>query len=292
VTRSLVTGVTVYVIVAPLSALPAGPDNHAPAGPPSSTTLADTSTQRTLESLRAEITELRRKVEKPPKDAWDKLTSASGLGSGLAVALIGFYATSVYNRRQRESEERRRDQEVLVSQIQTVEKFIPHLSSPNESVKRGALISISALGNEELAVKLATAFGGLGAAAALKSIASTAGAQEAASAEHALELVLRSISSNALDHLRLLRDHTKGPTEHYFIPYNNETGLCGELNLLKILGYIQFKGHNNINGVEDLPRGNQTVGVLYDTIDVTDTGRKFLELYDKLAENPNLSDQR
>lgn len=108
----------------------------------------------------------------------------------------------------------------------------------------------------------------------------------------AIALILSSISSNALDHLRLLRDHTKDPTEHYFIPDNNEIGLCGELNHLKILGYIRFKGHNNINGVENLPRGNRTVGVLYDTIEVTDTGRKFLELHDKLAEYPNLSDQR
>jgi hypothetical protein len=143
--------------------------------------------QHNLDPLRAEIAELRRKVEKPPKDAWDKVTAVSGLASGLVVALIGFYATNVYNRRQRLSDEHRKDRELLISQIQTVEKFIPHLSSKEESVKRAALVSISALGNEELAIKLATAFGGSGAVDALASIAATAGPQEAASAQRALQ---------------------------------------------------------------------------------------------------------
>jgi S1-C subfamily serine protease len=146
----------------------------------------DVRTERELGTLRAEVTELRRKVEKPKKDAWDKMTAISGLVSGLAVALIGFYATNVYNRRQRQSDERRKDQELLIAQIQTVEKFIPYLSSTDENTKSGALISISALGNEELAIKLATAFGGPGATVALTSIASTAGPQGAASAERAL----------------------------------------------------------------------------------------------------------
>ncbi len=137
-------------------------------------------------SLRDELAELRRKVEKPPKDVWDKVSAISGLISGLTVALIGFYATNVYNRRQRELEEHRRDQELLVSQVQTVEKFIPHLSSDNEKTKAGALIAIAQLGNEELAVKLAAAFGGSGGTAALKSITSTSGGQVRASAAEAL----------------------------------------------------------------------------------------------------------
>jgi hypothetical protein len=78
------------------------------------------------------------------------------------VALIGFYATNVYTRRQQLSEQHRKDQELVVAQIQTVEKFIPHLSSSDEKIKTAGLIAIAALGNEELAVRLATAFGGSG----------------------------------------------------------------------------------------------------------------------------------
>lgn len=129
----------------------------------------------TPDKLESEIAELRKKVDKPPKDAWDKVTALSGLSSGILVALIGFYATNVYSRRQKASEERRRDQEILISQIQTVEKFIPHLASDNEQTKGAALIAIAALGNEELAVKLATAFKGTGATRALTEIASAGG---------------------------------------------------------------------------------------------------------------------
>jgi S1-C subfamily serine protease len=59
--------------------------------------------------------------------------------------------------------------------VQTVEKFIPHLSSANEAAKSAALVAIAALGNEELAVKLARAFGGSGSTSALATIASSGG---------------------------------------------------------------------------------------------------------------------
>jgi hypothetical protein len=146
-------------------------------------------------TLRAEVAELRRKIEKPPKDAWDKVTAVSGVISALMVALIGFYATNVYTRRQQLSEQHRKDQELVVAQIQTVEKFIPHLSSSDEKIKTAGLIAIAALGNEELAVRLATAFGGSGATAALTSIVSTGGPQSVASAESALKDIFRHLQT-------------------------------------------------------------------------------------------------
>jgi S1-C subfamily serine protease len=142
--------------------------------------------ERALDALQAEVAELRRKVEKPPKDIWDKVTAVSGVASGLAVALIGFYATNVYNRRQRSSDERRKDQELKVSQVQAVERFIPHLSSKEENTKAAALIALSSLVNEELAVKLAITFGGQGATAALAGIAAVSGPEGGASAKRAL----------------------------------------------------------------------------------------------------------
>jgi Trypsin-like peptidase domain len=137
-------------------------------------------------------------VEKPPKDAWDKVSAVSSLVSGLTVALIGFYATNVYTRRQRLTEEHRKGQELVISQIQTVEKFIPHLSSRDENAKAGALIAISALGNEELAIKLAAAYGGPGATAALTSIVSTGGSQGAASAERALKEIFQHLQARVV----------------------------------------------------------------------------------------------
>jgi S1-C subfamily serine protease len=182
----LISG-SVYILVAAISASTAATNTPSVVSAPNARASSDTHPEPTIDTLLAEVAELRRKVEKPPKDAWDKLTAVSGMVSGLAVALIGFYATNVYNRRQRLSEERRKDQELLISQIQTVEKFIPYLSSKEESARSGALIAISALGNEELAVKLATAFGGTAATIALASIASTAGPQGVASAGRALQ---------------------------------------------------------------------------------------------------------
>jgi hypothetical protein len=62
-----------------------------------------------IDDLRNEVAELRRKVEKPPKDIWDKISSISGPASALMVALVGFYATNIYNRRQRAAEDRRKE---------------------------------------------------------------------------------------------------------------------------------------------------------------------------------------
>jgi hypothetical protein len=161
------------------TAAPALPTGNVPASP--------SSNDAQLDKLRDEFAELKRKVDKPPKDTWDKITAISGFASAIAVALIGFYATNLYNRRQKQSEERRKDQEVLLAQIQTVEKFIPHLSSQDEQIKAAALIAIAAMGNDELAVKLATAFKGLGAISALTAIASGGSAE----AERALLDILK-----------------------------------------------------------------------------------------------------
>ncbi|HVR23660.1 MAG TPA: serine protease [Candidatus Polarisedimenticolia bacterium] len=163
------------------------------------------STTLTPDRLESEIAELRKKAEKPPKDGWDKLTALSGLSSGILVALIGFYATNVYSRRQKASEERRKDQEILISQIQTVEKFIPHLASDNEQIKGAALIALAALGNEDLAVRLASAFKGSGATRALTEIASTGGDTQAGqSAKRALVDVLAFLQP------RIVTFYTKG----------------------------------------------------------------------------------
>ncbi len=143
-----------------------------------------------LDALQAEVAEIRKKIDKPPKDAWDKISAVSGLVSGVVVALLGFYATNVYNRRQRQAEERRKDQELVIAQIQTVEKFFSHLTSTEERSRSGALVAIAALGNEELAVKLAKAFAGPGATSALTTLVSTASAPVAAQAGEALRVHL------------------------------------------------------------------------------------------------------
>jgi hypothetical protein len=172
--------------VSPSAATTVHPSPSATAG------LSESDAELRLDSVESELRELAldRVVRKPQKDVWDKLSSASTLVSGLIVALIGFYATDIYDKRQKEAEDRIKEQALTVSQIQTVEKFIPHLSSKDETVKSAALISIAALGNDELAVKLARAFRGSGSASALASIATTAAAPASAAASRALEDLL------------------------------------------------------------------------------------------------------
>lgn len=70
-----------------------------------------TSDETSIDALRREVADLQRKIDKPPKDLWDKFASVSAFASALAVALIGFYATNVYNKRQRVNEEQRNEQE-------------------------------------------------------------------------------------------------------------------------------------------------------------------------------------
>jgi hypothetical protein len=58
-----------------------------------------------LEELEARIGKLEDQVKHPPKDTWDKLGAISGLASGVLVALIGFYATNLYDRHSKRAEE-------------------------------------------------------------------------------------------------------------------------------------------------------------------------------------------
>lgn len=143
-------------------------------------------TKEQLNQLEHDVETLKQKVEQPPKDFWDKMGKVSTLISGILVALIGLYATQVYNRRQHVAEEARKERELAVLQVQTVEKFFPHLTSGDEAKKEAAIKAIAALGNGELATEIGRIFGGIGSKAALSKIASSPNMQVARSAEAAL----------------------------------------------------------------------------------------------------------
>src|SRR3954452_3715077 len=126
-------------------------------------------TKSELDQVRRDISDLRGKIEKRPKDFWDKLSSISTLVSGVLVTLIGVYATQSYSRRQREKEEAFKAQEIAVNQVQTVEKFFPYLVEGDENKRRAALEAIAATGHKNLALKLAYIFSGAGALEELNS---------------------------------------------------------------------------------------------------------------------------
>jgi S1-C subfamily serine protease len=100
------------------------------------------------------------------------LSAVAGLISCILVAVIGFYATNIYDSRSKDAEKSDRQRNVVATELQTVEKFFPHLASKDEAEKAAAIQAISSLANPELAAKMAKAFGGSGARDALTKIAS------------------------------------------------------------------------------------------------------------------------
>jgi len=122
----------------------------------------------------------------PKKDFWDRMDSISVIISGVLVALIGFYATNIYDKRVKDAEQLDKDRSVVAIELQTVEKFFPHLASNNEQEKQAAIQAISSLANPQLAAKIATVFGGSGARAAITNIVSSGSPQTQSSVTYAL----------------------------------------------------------------------------------------------------------
>jgi Trypsin-like peptidase domain/Ankyrin repeat len=114
------------------------------------------------------------------KDFWEKLTSLSGTFTFIAsllIASVGWYFTNAYNNRQldwtkaqAERDQKNKEFQNRLSELQTVEKMIPHLTK-DESSKHAALVAISILATPELAARFAEVYGGQGSIDALKQIA-------------------------------------------------------------------------------------------------------------------------
>jgi hypothetical protein len=121
--------------------------------------------QELLRELK-ESREAQAQPPKPKKDFWDRLTAIAPIIGASIMACIGAYATFTYNQ-----------QALRVQEIQTVEKFIPHLVGDDRS-KRAAILAISSMGNAPLAAKVAKIFASPGTASALRVMAETASDQQ------------------------------------------------------------------------------------------------------------------
>jgi len=128
------------------------------------------------------------------KDRWDKIQALSGLISGTVVALVGLYATYSYNERQLEATKERSRQSLAVSRVEVAQRFFPELASGDERRKGAAIVAIAALGDEELATRLAGQFGGPGSAAALSRIAASPNPSIASKAKQTLSNVLKGVN--------------------------------------------------------------------------------------------------
>lgn len=103
---------------------------------------------------------------KPGKDVWDKVAAIAPIVSGALIFAMGGMCTYNYNQ-----------QQLRLQEIQTIEKFIPHLMG-NEQSKRAAILAISSLTNAELAGKFAQIFASQGTVSALQSIAENGSEKE------------------------------------------------------------------------------------------------------------------
>lgn len=126
--------------------------------------MQDTNLEQLLTRVAEQQDELLREIKtqkKTQKDFWDRLSALSPIIAASIMACIGAYFTYSYNQ-----------QLVRVQEIQTVERFIPHLVG-DEKAKRAAILAISSMGNAPLAAKVAKIFASPGTASALRSIAAT-----------------------------------------------------------------------------------------------------------------------
>jgi S1-C subfamily serine protease len=151
-----------------------------------------------IEQLKADLartdealSELKKRVDKPRKDIWDKLSAISGILSGGLIALIGIYATLAFNRRQLAAKSLQKKRELRILEVQTLGTFFSYLASSDDKMKEAALIAIAALGNGKLATKLARIFGDVGSKEALSKLASSF----ATSAKLGAELALADLFS-------------------------------------------------------------------------------------------------
>lgn len=118
------------------------------------------------------------------KDKWDCIAAIAPILSGAIIALGGAWFTTIYNQ-----------QQLKLQEIQTIEKFFPHLTGDEKS-KRAAILAISSLTNAKLASKVAAVFASEGTVSALEQIAKHADTGDRTIANGALARALDSMAAN------------------------------------------------------------------------------------------------
>lgn len=116
------------------------------------------------------------------KDFWDRLAAISPVISASIIATGGAYFTLAYNQAQ-----------LHLQEVQTIEKFIPHLLGDEKS-KRAAILAISSIADDKLAAKVAAIFASPGTVSALESIAASQPQQEAKATRKTLAKALDNMA--------------------------------------------------------------------------------------------------
>ena len=124
-----------------------------------------------VDAIKSDQNELAKKiVEKEKKDVWDKLAKLSTFFSSVVIGAAGLWFTHIYetqNTLQRRALQR---EQLRLSEVTIMEKFIPHLKSDSES-QRLSLLMIRTLGHPKLASELGALYNTPGTTEALKTFA-------------------------------------------------------------------------------------------------------------------------
>lgn len=118
---------------------------------------------------------------KPAKDNWDKIAAVAPIISGIFIFLAGGVFSYTYNQ-----------QQLKVQEIQTIEKFIPHLTGSEQS-KKAAILAINSLADAKLAGKIASLYASQGTVSALQSISKNGTGNERVIAEQALKRTMDNL---------------------------------------------------------------------------------------------------
>jgi S1-C subfamily serine protease len=117
---------------------------------------------------------------KTPKDAWEKLSVIATFISSVLIAAIALAFTITYQRTELENRQlvqrqnlRQEELRTRLQELDLVTKLLPSLSSQDQNVKRQAYLTIKALGNTELMIKLALDDASFGAQAALVAVSNS-----------------------------------------------------------------------------------------------------------------------
>lgn len=133
---------------------------------------------------------------KPEKDTWDKVAAIAPIISGVFIFLAGGVFTYTYNQ-----------QQLKVQEIQTIEKFIPHLTGSEQS-KKAAILAINSLTDAKLAGRIAALYASQGTVSALQSISKNGTDKEREIAEQALAKTMTNLRERE-DRLDDLEDQHK-----------------------------------------------------------------------------------
>jgi hypothetical protein len=174
--------------------------------------------KRLIEKLETSDSALR-----PKKDVWDRTMAVAPIISALIIASGGAWFTAIYNQ-----------QQLKLQEIQTIEKFFPHLRTGDEKSKRAAILAISSLADAKLASNVAAIFASEGTVSALEQIAKHGENGDRKIASGALERALDSMAANYQTEKRYddaiktaeralaLRAQTYGPSDQRILPSLNQ----------------------------------------------------------------------